>query len=359
MHLATLLTERNRPAAGVYLALTRRCPLSCAHCSTSSSLASEEHSGESFLRFVGSFTPSDHPKFVLLTGGEALLRPRLVTKLTQRAHAAGSKVYLISGMFFARQPRIPAPIADAIDGVDHFAASLDVFHEQQVPRAAVFSVIRALLDRGKDVSFQVVGRDEDDPYLSEVTADICRTFQRRVPVVVSSIGPVGRARDWLEGSRTSTEATVEPFPCPMATWPVVSFDGTVVACCNQDAVDGRAPAHLRLGTAAQDSWRQIRERSLTSPMLRAIRVYGPEFLAARYGSSPSTSSPEGYCATCHRLSADTQLRADVERIVARPTTSVVERLIEDVHSERIHEQLIPAYAPLLRLGYEDGKTCVA
>jgi hypothetical protein len=42
MHLAELLSLRAVPAAGVSLALTRKCPLSCAQRATNSTLTSHE-----------------------------------------------------------------------------------------------------------------------------------------------------------------------------------------------------------------------------------------------------------------------------------------------------------------------------
>ena len=93
--------------------------------------------------------PTDRPDMMYLTGGEALLRPSCRASDHQRAHEVGTRVALLSGMFFARQPRGPTPIAEAIAQVDHFAASMDVFHESQVPRAEVFRVMRDLLNAGQ------------------------------------------------------------------------------------------------------------------------------------------------------------------------------------------------------------------
>ena len=60
MHIAQILALRPVPAAGAFLTLTRRCPLSCAHCSTNSMLSSEEHSAAIFADFAATFTPDDH-----------------------------------------------------------------------------------------------------------------------------------------------------------------------------------------------------------------------------------------------------------------------------------------------------------
>ncbi|WP_169801192.1 radical SAM protein, partial [Streptomyces kanamyceticus] len=200
MHLVELLAARSRPAAALLMTLTRRCPLSCAHCSTASTTDSEQLDAAPLTTFVATFTPEDRPDFLLLTGGEPLLRPRLVEDLAHRARAAGTRTQLLTGMFFARATRTPAPVAAALAAVDHVAASLDAFHEAEVPRARVFGVLRGLLDAGKDVSVQVTGLGPDDPYLADVTDDIRRTFGDRVPVLAAEVRAAGRAAQWLSAA---------------------------------------------------------------------------------------------------------------------------------------------------------------
>src|SRR5215469_12694159 len=45
-------------------------------------------------------------------------------------------------MYFARQRTVPKAVRQAIDAADHFAASIDAFHEEEVPRAAVIRTLR-------------------------------------------------------------------------------------------------------------------------------------------------------------------------------------------------------------------------
>ena len=348
MHLATLLSIRTQPAAGLHMALTRRCPLSCAHCSTNSMLSSEEHGADMFLRFVATFTAEDHPDALLLTGGEPLLRPKLVMELAERARGVGSRVHLMSGMFFARRPTVPAPIRRAIAAVDHLTASLDIFHEQQVSRDNVFRVMRELLDDGQDVSFQITGLNAADPYLAEVTADIRRTFDDRVPAMVRYVDPVGRAKTWLKPSQAPA-AHIVPMPCTGAAWPVVTFDGTVVACCNQTVVDGPAPPHLRLGHISEDDWPTVRARSLESPMMRAIRAVGPEYMADRFGGGKIACT--GYCATCYRLGSAPELVQRIEDLTRRPAMRLIESQMAALRREQFEGEFFAReYAPMLRLG---------
>lgn len=372
MHLTEMLSFRPVPAAGLFLSLTRRCPLSCAHCSTNSTLQSEEQADEHLLRFMRTITPATRPELLLLTGGEPLLRPRLVRQLTDMAHALGMRVCLISGMFFARQPRVPKLIDRAIAGVDLLTASLDIFHEQQVARADVLRVLRGYLDRGQDIYIQVTGLNARDPYIQEVIESIRATFDDRVPVLVTYVGPVGRGKEWFAKHHPEMLAAgvagglgagaglhgSTPMPCAMAAWPVVAFDGHIVACCNQAVVDGPTAPHLRLGHIATDDWPQVRERYLRSTMLRAIRVFGPQHVNAEFGSG--TLSCDGYCATCGRLSDDPEITRRLQPTMARPGMSVVEQHVQTLMGGQFAAFYgVREYAHLVELGapHERGSAC--
>ncbi|MFF3444372.1 radical SAM protein [Streptosporangium sp. NPDC002721] len=414
-----ILALRPVPAAAVLMAITRRCPLRCRHCSTGSLPASEEHPGEIFQRFAGTFAPGDGPRLVMLTGGEPLLRPRLARSLAEAAARGGGRTMILSGMFFApRLPpaagekvRIPPAIAGAIDAADHFSASLDAFHEEEVPRESVFAVMRALLARGKDLSFHVTGTGPGDPYLRDVTSAVRREFGDRVPMLVSRVKPVGRARATAPPpTRTATATTTaeavtalktgtatatatrtagaaltpgtgpppgtgtatatatatgdatttttgdatatagatavagSALPCAMAAWPAVGFDGTITACCNQDVVDHRpVPGHLRLGHAGTDDWDTVRERCLESGVLRALRTYGPLWLA---GAPPS----RGYCETCRTL--------DVPPPARTPAAAFVERRVLDLQlagggTAFARRYGCPPYDDLVSLGHPE------
>ncbi len=352
MHLTDLLAFRSIPAGGVSLALTRRCPLSCAHCATNSTSTSEEAPAEWFTRFVGSFTPDDHPEVLAISGGEAFLRPDLVRTLAEQARVAGTRSVALSGMYWARTPRIPPAIRAAIDSLDHFSASIDVFHEQEVSRSDVFRALETLVDDGVDVSIHLVGLDADDPYLASTTEAIRARFDDRVPMLVNGVNSMGRAKEWVAMPTVRRPRVVEADPCTLAFWPVVAFDGTIVACGNDDVVDGPAPAHLRLGHAATEDWATVRSRSATSPLLRAIRTFGPEHLAATQSTQVACT---GFCATCQHLSDDPGLPGAVDQLMARPGSQLIEAQADALHRHASAELFIrrhglARYAHLVNLG---------
>lgn len=227
-----------------------------------------------------------------------MLRPSLVQEIAESAQPFGTRVHVLTGMFFARRPTLPPAIRDALSAVDHVSASLDCFHEAEVPRASVFRVLEALLVTGKDVSMQIVGLGADDPYLVGLIDDVRRTFNDAVPMLVSVVRPEGRASDWLGSYAVrETNMNVEPDPCTMAAWPVVAANGRVSACCNQRVVDGDAPPHLQIGDARLDDWAALMHRCRRRSSLRAIRTLGPRFVANRLGQEQC----RGYCETCQAL----------------------------------------------------------
>lgn len=358
MHLMDLLARRPVPAAGVFLTLTRRCPLTCAHCSTNSMRTSEEHAAGIFTGFAASFTREDHPEIVLLTGGEPLLRPDVVVSIARSAREVGAATQLISGFYFARPDGAVAPrLMDALLAVDHVTVSLDVFHEMQVSRAATFATIRSLLDAGQDVSIQLVGRGAKDPYLAEVTTEIREIFDERVPALVAPLGSVGRAKLWLDGNERHYDEVPVPSPCALSAWPVVTFDGTVVACCNQAVVDGPAPPHLRLGRAPTTTWAETAATVRDRPILRALRTLGPRMTAQSVG----TPSGPDYCGACVRLSDRPRPEAPLINALGGKRFAVVEAEVLRMQSAAGPESFarrygIAEYAHMVTLGYDGRAT---
>jgi pyruvate-formate lyase-activating enzyme len=340
VHLTEIVSLRAVPAAALCLGLTQRCPLSCRHCSSSSTLGLADLSEAPFRRIVGSFTEDSHPDLVVMSGGEALLKAGLVRWIGETSRRVGTSTQLMSGMYFARERRIPPAVRRAIDAVDHLSASLDVFHEEEVPRSAVLRVLRELADEGKDLSVHLVGLDDDDPYLAEAVADIRGQLDDRVPIAVNHVGPLGRAAEWLDHAVAPLPWHPGPEPCMLASWPLVRYDGTVLACCKQTVIDMPAvPGHLMLGHAGVDSWETIKNRTLSRDLLRVIRVVGPRSVRPEPAGSPC-----GYCQTCYGLGADPEAARSAEKLMAQPSMALIERTAMRMLQEAGPEEFVRTHA---------------
>ncbi|MFI6603927.1 hypothetical protein ACIBHX_47495 [Nonomuraea sp. NPDC050536] len=227
-------------------------------------------------------------------------------------------------MFFARHQRRRPPdqIMRAITTVDHFAASLDAFHEREVSRADVFHAMHSIMEEVPAVSFQLTG-SPGDAYLTELVDDIRREFADRVPILVTPLQPTGRAAELL---------TVRPLPpdppsvapCTVATWPLVGYDGTVYACSRQSLVEPAKPPHLVLGDAAVDSWAEVRKRSLQHPAVRAVRLLGPRLVREKFGRGAQEG---GACTTCVAMGGEAdEVAHRAGAYLNSPRGALVERL---------------------------------
>jgi hypothetical protein len=305
-------------------------------------------------RFIGSFTTTSRPDVTMFTGGEPLLHPKLLSGLSATASEAGSSTAVLTGGFFARGGVIASRILSALLGLDHISFSVDAFHEREVHRADIFAALSVLLDHGKDVSLHIVGQGPSDPYLANVTADTRRRFGRQVPMLVSRLRAAGRASAWA-GARIDPTEDDHPMPCAMAAWPVITFDGVITACCEQKVVDQRpVPAHLAVGRADTDSWADVRDRMLSSPMLRMIRAVGPAYLQSRL-DGPGGSREPGYCAGCRRLSGRAGLEEKVHRVAAGQGGMLLDREVARMERDAgavalVRRYGIAAYADMVAPG---------
>lgn len=361
------------------------------------------------MRFVGSFTEDCHPDYLLLTGGEALTRPRLVSELARSARAAGTRTYLLTGMFFAKNGTIPGPVLRAIRDVDHLAVSIDRFHQEFVPRDRVFAAMHQIAADGTDLSVQLTGWGDADPELAENAAAVRAEFRDRVPVLAGLVRPYGRARVLSQPAPTPAHdpstrpvppirpvlstgpplstrpplSTGPPLsagpvlstrpgpmgsgaalggPCTFAAWPVIGPDGTITACCNQAVVDGGAgfgaarPAHLELGHAARDSWPVVRDRCLSTPLLKAVRALGPQASAILSGTG---DSDDGYCQACWQLSGSPAAARWAASRAAQPVIALAERRVAAASQHQgpagfVSRQGSSRFAGLVLLGQEGG-----
>jgi hypothetical protein len=224
---------------------------------------------------------------------------------------------------------------------------VDRFHQEHVPLANVLAVMRRLVDAGRDASFQITssGGGGQDAHLTRTIDTIRDAFDDRVPILVGALEPVGRAATLGGDGAGAREKWPVGEPCVVAAWPVVRWDGVVVACANQFVLDGaEPPAHLTLGHIAADSWSAIRERAVATPEIRSVRTLGPGALG---------------CAGCRDLHRDPDATARVHRWARQPAAPLVEAAVLDAQRRSGAVGFARRYgsarhASLVMLGWDEG-----
>ncbi len=338
MHLSEILQIRSSPGQCCFLSITRKCPLHCAHCATESSMeAMEELEEEDILRFVDTFS-EDPPQILFLTGGEALTRPSLVHKIALKAKDWGVKVHVTSGMFFAKEPLLSPSLSKIIEGLSHFTASVDSFHEAQVSREKVFRSLKTILDMGISVSIQTLARENHDPYVKDLVRDTERCFGSNVPIFLAPLVSSGRASSWVSCQIKKLETPGEIHPCSLASWPVVNFQGNIVACCHDSITKNQqTPSHLCLGNIRNTTWKEVKHQMIHSTYLRALRTYGPLYLA-----SQCRNEIQDYCEACMYFLPD---QKKLENLMRQEKAQFIEEYAQKIAQKKSY--LLPEYGSVV------------
>lgn len=260
------------PPLAVTLMLTRRCNMSCSHCSVESGpRVRGEPTDAELVATVNSIADAGM-KAIQLTGGEPMIRERLVFELLRLAKSRGLSCTMSSNGFWGRKPAAAWRKVRALKraGLDRITISYDRYHaEFQGPEPAL-NIARACEWFDVPVNINIT-RVRDDPDLEAVV----RPFEKRnhLKMRFYDVQVIGRARE-LPLAQMRSE--VSGF-CNACGTPAITDDGRVAAC-NGPAyfLDPQSP--LVIGSMRERTLPELLERHTDDPILETIRRAGPERL---------------------------------------------------------------------------------
>ncbi|HMA21106.1 MAG TPA: radical SAM protein, partial [Gemmatimonadaceae bacterium] len=309
--MATQVPERTMST--IALMVTRRCNMACAHCSVASSSRIREQPSEAELVQVVHDAADAGVKAIIFTGGEPMIREKLVVRLMSIAKRRGLVSAMTTNGFWGKTlpdaRRTLGSLCKA--GLSLLTLSYDRYHaEFQGPEPGQ-NILRAAKETGIPLNLNVT-RVADD---SEI-GDLVRPFEASnyANVRLYDVQPVGRA---LDLPSSSLRAEVEGA-CDGARVPTVTDNGRVTAC-NGPAYFQTDDSPLVMGRLEKASLKSMIEKHRDDPILQTIRIFGPSKL--RYELSrisgfedfPWKSSYAGLCDLCLHINSDsaaaTALRA--------------------------------------------------
>lgn len=318
--------------ASIAVSVTRRCPVGCDHCITSST-RSPEHGLLSDR--LASRWASEMPalaaaglRHLTFTGGEPTLAPIAVEALADAARAAGIETAIVSSGSFGVTPRAASRMVRRLDAVDRWDLGFDDYHRPAVPFEVFGHVVDALVEAGKpfcvrvcdspteqrtmEVRREVVDRvPPGTPVISQPVRALGRAAGRPVPVALGATAPSGRGR----GQRRP------PSSVCISSGMQVADTGTVAPCCA--GLTNADPAHhpFRLDPAGEGllaAWRSWHEDTL----LRTIRLlgFGPvlAWLEEDAYDAVAVEAADDVCEFCVRLWSDPIAQAVARRRADRP-----------------------------------------
>ena len=313
-----------QPTTHIALMVTRRCNMSCGHCSVESGPQVKNEPAEAELLGWVREAAAANVRSILFTGGEPMLREALVLRLLRECRRLGLRTAITTNGFWGRSAREALRRLRALRraGLSLLTVSYDRYHAEFQGHQPAVNIADAAAKLRFPVNISVV-RAGDEPEIGGIAAP----FEKKPSARLSfyDIQPVGRARALPVATLRSE---VEGF-CNACSFPAITDDGRVVAC-NGPSYFARPDSPLNVGSLRQESLRTLLERHRTDPLLDTIRAFGPARLRDElkrlpgFASFPFREQYHGMCDLCHHITSNgaavTALRlrlADSEPTAAR------------------------------------------
>jgi len=330
----------------VSIMVTRRCTMTCAHCSVESSpgVAHLGPDDQALLAMVEDAAAAGVTS-INFTGGEPMIRDRLVLQLMREAHARGVRSVLTTNGYWGRKPERAEELLDALlsAGLARMTVSYDRYHaEFQGPEPAV-NIVRAAAARQFTVNINIT-RMRGDRDLDAITApfdgfpNVMLRFYDVQPLGFAATG-LGDA-DW--------RGSVEGF-CNACDSPAIMDDGRVTAC-NGPAYFTPPDHPLQLGSLAAAPLAELLRRHEQDPILDTIRTAGPAHLRTVLAALPEgadfpwRAEYRGMCDLCLHINGDRKAVAALRSALSQPSL-VAEREARRVliRAQRRRGRLEPAW----------------
>lgn len=308
-----------RPSAKhLAVMVTRRCNMSCDHCSVRSEPGLELGPSDEHLRRRVEEAIDAGVMAINLTGGEPMLRPDLVFELVERARKHSVHASVTSNGTWARSDKNAQRILRRFDscGLSRLVISYDRYHAEYAGTEALRNIACHTHEVDFEVQLNIVrGRDEGD--VEAILAAIGEESAIRVRFY--DLQPVGRAEDLIQlGYRDDVEGA-----CAACDAPALTDDDRITAC-NGPAYFESSDSPLVVGSLAQEAMVCLLRRHRADPILQTIRSRGPEGLRRDLLETDVgrrfefRASYRGMCELCRHITGDEGAVAALRERAARP-----------------------------------------
>ena len=252
--------------------LTRRCNMTCAHCSVQSGPKIRgEPTGEELLATLHAAADAGIIS-IQITGGEPMIRESIVFDLLRAAKKRGMVATMSSNGFWGRKQATAWRTVAALKraGMARVTISYDRYHAKfQGPQPAL-NIARAAEWFNLPLNINIT-RVANDPEIASIVAPFEKRHQLKMRFY--DVQEVGRARE-LPVAELRGETSGY---CTACCVPALTDDGRMTACNGPSYfLDESSP--LVIGSLRTRSMSDLLEQHTSDPVLETIRRAGPERL---------------------------------------------------------------------------------
>ncbi len=302
----------------VSIMITRRCNMTCAHCSVASGPQIKgEPAADDLVRWIRDAVAAG-ARSIRLTGGEPMLREAVVLRLLRECRALGVVGGMTTNGFWGRTPADATRRVSRLvrAGLAAMTISVDRFHAEFQAGRSVRHIAEAADRAGLPTNINMV-RGADDGELGALAAPF--DGLKHIRLRFYDIQAVGRARD-LPASTFKPDAG--GF-CSACESPAIADDGRVMACIGPAYFE--APTSpLIVGRIGDTPLATLIERHASDPILDTIRTSGPARLRDELRQTPGFESfafrdrYSGMCDLCRHVTSDPAAVAALRVRLAAP-----------------------------------------
>jgi hypothetical protein len=301
-----LLALQRLATSNLVISVTRRCPLRCAHCIVSSApdvaggtLTVEQ--AQSWARQLPKLKEAG-VRHLTFTGGEPTLALKAIRVLAESCSSLGITTAVVTSGVWATAPAVATHIVEQLRAVSNWDLGYDTYHAPEMPFERFQQAVEALKSSATSFSVRVC---VDTP-LSATDAEICGRLRDLagpdVTILQQSVRHIGRATSLSR--QASDEWQFPAEPC-ITSGPFIREDGSMGPCCSGLAHEARGRHPLEFGNVNDDGLVACRERWLSDPLLRMLRLFGfavpLQWIKEAGLKLPSVELPNNVCELCVSL----------------------------------------------------------
>jgi pyruvate-formate lyase-activating enzyme len=303
-----------------YMAImvSRRCNMSCGHCSVESDPHIKGEPSEAELLDYVRQAAAAGVRSLQITGGEPMLREKIVRRLLRECKKLGVSPVMTTNGFWGKSLSGARRKLKALRraGLNALTVSYDRYHaEFQGPQAALH-IAQVAEEQAFAVNINVV-RVADESDLSQLVAPFAGKPSVRLRFY--DVQPVGRARTL---PLASLRSEAEGF-CAAAFFPAITDDGRVTAC-NGPSYFEKPDSPLIVGSLRDAPLHELFARHQQDPVLDTIRAFGPARLREELRKTPGFENfpfrkqYQGLCDLCLHITSNAEAVQALRERLRRP-----------------------------------------
>ena len=315
--------------SAIAIMVTRRCNMTCGHCSVESAprAPGREPTEAELIQLLHGAAEAG-VCVVQFTGGEPMLRPKLLLRLVQEAKRLG----LVSGMatngYWGKKPRLARSYLREMvrNRLEYLTISYDRYHADFMGPEPILNIAAAAQEIGFTINVNVT-RVADDPELGRYTELFGKLPYVRMRFY--DVQPLGRAKDL----QTELRSEVDGF-CSAVAQAAVTDDGRVLAC-NGPAYFQPETSPLHLGRLSEAPLGDLLKKHFEDPVLATIRTFGPVQLHEELQQVPEFKNffreqYSGQCDLCLHVTSNPEAVQVLRERLAEPRHAVARQAKESI-----------------------------